>query len=85
MQVKSIARRIVDFHQDEERHWVARLECGHDQHVRHDPPWKNRPWVTTEQGRREHLGATLHCVKCAEADGTSHEADSGFADDGRSK
>ena len=31
-------RRIVGFHQDEEQHWVAELECRHNQHVRHDPP-----------------------------------------------
>ena len=44
-------RRIAGFHQDEERHWVAGLECGHTQHVRHDPPWVNRPWVTSAEGR----------------------------------
>jgi uncharacterized protein DUF3565 len=33
-------RRIVGYHQDDERHWVAELECGHAQHVRHDPPWQ---------------------------------------------
>jgi hypothetical protein len=31
-------RLIVGFHQDEEKHWVAQLECGHNQHVRHQPP-----------------------------------------------
>ena len=25
-------RRIVGFHQDDEQHWVAELECGHTQH-----------------------------------------------------
>ncbi len=50
---------IVGFHLDEENHWVADLACGHTQHVRHDPPWQNRPWVLTEQGRREKLGAML--------------------------
>ncbi|WP_448214248.1 DUF3565 domain-containing protein [Colwellia sp. MEBiC06753] len=39
---------IVGYHQDEEQHWVARLACGHNQHVRHDPPWIQRPWVITE-------------------------------------
>lgn len=43
---------IVGFHLDEENHWVAELACGHGQHVRHDPPWQNRPWVMTESGRR---------------------------------
>ncbi|HET7599516.1 MAG TPA: DUF3565 domain-containing protein [Gemmatimonadales bacterium] len=57
-------RRIVGFHQDDERHWVARLECGHTQHVRHDPPWQVRTWVTTAQGRAGRLGTTLDCRAC---------------------
>ena len=65
-------RRIVGFHQDEEQHWVADLECGHTQHVRHDPPWQLRPWVTTPDGRRGFIGATLNCVEC---DRTPRRAD----------
>lgn len=57
-------RRVTGFHQDEEKHWVAELECGHNQHVRHDPPWECRPWVVTPEGRRSRLGITLNCVKC---------------------
>lgn len=57
-------RRITGFHQDQESHWVAQLECGHNQHVRHDPPWFNRPWVVTEEGRAGTLGRTLDCKKC---------------------
>jgi len=57
-------RKITGFHQDEEQHWVAELECGHNQHARHNPPWTNRPWVTTEEGRRSVLGRKLDCVKC---------------------
>jgi hypothetical protein len=59
-----VQRRIIGFHQDEEQHWVADLECGHGQHVRHDPPWQNRPWVLTEETRRPFLGVVLNCVKC---------------------
>jgi hypothetical protein len=57
-------RRIIGFHQDAEGHWVAELDCGHNQHVRHDPPWMNRPWVVTPEGRAGRLGVTLNCVKC---------------------
>ena len=57
-------RRITGFHQDEEQHWVADLECGHTQHVRHDPPWMNRPWVVTPEGRATRLGVVLNCLKC---------------------
>ncbi len=59
---------IVGFHRDDENHWVARLACGHNQHVRHDPPWVNRPWVITETGRAEHLGTELECLKCERAE-----------------
>lgn len=59
-----ISRRIVSYHLDDEGHWVADLECGHGQHVRHDPPWQQRPWVTTAEGRAQHLGTPLNCVLC---------------------
>ena len=59
-------RKIVSFHQDEEQHWVARLDCGHNQHVRHNPPWTNRPWVVTPAGREAALGLELDCKKCDE-------------------
>lgn len=57
---------IIGFHLDEEQHWVADLSCGHGQHVRHNPPWQNRPWVMTEEGRKEKLGIKLDCKKCDE-------------------
>ena len=55
---------IRAFHQDEEGHWVADLECGHTQHVRHRPPLEMREWVITEEGRRGRLGARLPCRSC---------------------
>jgi len=55
---------IIGFRKDEDDHWVAKLKCGHTQHVRHDPPWQLRPWVVTEKGRKEHLGHKLECKKC---------------------
>jgi aminoglycoside 6'-N-acetyltransferase I len=57
-------RRIVNFWQDDEAQWVAELECGHRQHMRHTPPWQERPWVLTAEGRTEHLGTTLPCRRC---------------------
>lgn len=57
-------RAIVGFHMDEHGDWVAELECGHGQHVRHRPPWELRPWVVTEEGRRQRLGQLLQCRKC---------------------
>lgn len=57
-------RKISGYHRDEEGQWVAELECGHFQHVRHNPPWANRDWVTTPEGRQSRLGAVLRCKKC---------------------
>jgi tellurite resistance-related uncharacterized protein len=57
-------REIVGFHLDDEGVWVAELACGHPQHVRHQPPWQERAWVTSEVGRRKHLGCQLECVYC---------------------
>ena len=45
---------------------VAELECGHGQHVRDDPPWRERPWVRTAEGRASRLGQELNCVRCDE-------------------
>ncbi len=47
-------------------HWVAKLECGHNQHVRHDPPWMVREWVVTDEGRKTRLGIELNCIICDE-------------------
>ena len=62
-----VKQAITGFHQDDHGHWVAELACGHNQHVRHDPPWQVRPWVLTEEGRRTRLGEILNCVLCDEA------------------
>ena len=59
-------RAVIGFEMDDEGHWVARLECGHGQHVRHDPPWTVREWVTTAEGRAEHVGMELECKRCNE-------------------
>jgi tellurite methyltransferase len=60
----TLLRPIVGFHTDEHGDWVAELRCGHNQHVRHHPPFWSRPWVLTEAGRAEKLGAPLPCVLC---------------------
>jgi len=59
-----VKQSIVGYHRDEALAWVARLSCGHNQHVRLNPPWQNRPWVKTETGREKHIGAQLECKKC---------------------
>ncbi|QDT81317.1 hypothetical protein Mal35_47980 [Gimesia maris] len=57
---------ITGYHTDEEGHWVAELACGHNQHVRHNPPLEERTWVTTSAGRDSMLGHQLNCKKCDE-------------------
>lgn len=64
---------IAGYHQDEEQYWVAELVCGHFQHVRHDPPWTVREWVTTAAGRESMLGYRLDCRKCDRAEPVDYE------------
>jgi hypothetical protein len=63
--VAGIPRKVVGFHQDESLNWVADLECGHQQHVRHNPPWITRHWVTSPQGRLDHIGLEFVCSGCS--------------------
>jgi hypothetical protein len=57
-------QKIIGFHQDEFDDWVADLQCGHTQHVRHHPPFQNRPWVVDDESRKEYIGHKLNCVEC---------------------
>ena len=57
-------RVITDFHLDDLGDWVADLDCGHGQHVRHRPPFTNRPWVVSAAGRAGMLGTELDCLRC---------------------
>ena len=57
-------QNIIDFAQDEFGDWFAILSCGHTRHMRHDPPWSNRPWVEHAIGREQFLGHVLHCNQC---------------------
>jgi hypothetical protein len=59
-------RRVMAFYQDEQQHWAARLDCGHSQHVRHDPPWTLRPWVLSEKERTSRIGSVMECKLCNE-------------------
>jgi tellurite methyltransferase len=57
-------RTITGYGVDAQGDWYATLDCGHLQHVRHNPPFIERPWVITKEGRAAHLGQRLNCVRC---------------------
>lgn len=61
-------RAIVGFHQDSEGAWVAELSCLHNQHVRHQPPFQDRRWVTTAEGRASRRGTDIDCPLCDRAE-----------------
>jgi hypothetical protein len=67
-QLQGSPRKIVGFHLDEKLDWVAELECGHRQYVRRDPPWTDRHWTTTSEGRMAHIGLELNCLACPPTD-----------------
>lgn len=56
--------KITGFHVDDDGEWVAELDCGHNRHVRHQPPFQERDWVQTEAGRNAKLGAEISCGLC---------------------
>jgi steroid delta-isomerase-like uncharacterized protein len=62
-------QQIIGFHQDDFDDWVAELSCNHTQHVRHQPPFQMRPWVTNKAGREQQIGAELDCRKCDDEPG----------------
>ena len=55
---------IAGFRQDSAGDWVAELTCGHARHMRHRPPFETRPWVESEAGRAQRLGAAIECALC---------------------
>ena len=59
-----VERAIRGFHLDAQGEWVAELACGHQQHVRHSPPFFLRPWVLEAEGRKQRLGTPLECRLC---------------------
>lgn len=62
-------RKITRYERDEHGDWRAELECGHYQHVRHNPPLVTRTWVLTEEGRDSRIGLELNCKHCDEKRG----------------
>jgi len=71
-------QRIIGFERDELGDWRVKLECGHYQHLRHNPPLVTREWVLTEDGRASHLGHELNCKRCEEEAGRNQETSSDF-------
>jgi len=63
-----VNRTIVGFHEDDVGDWVAELSCLHGQHVRHQPPFRERPWVVDAVGRAAHVGTELDCPLCDRAE-----------------
>lgn len=57
-------RSIESFRKDEHGDWVAKLACGHNQHMRHKPPLVTRPWVLTTEGRAARIGQPIDCPLC---------------------
>jgi hypothetical protein len=62
-----VEQAIVGYHLDEHGDWIAELACGHQQHVRHQPPFFPQPWVLDGEGRRRRLGTPLECRLCDQA------------------
>ena len=42
---------IAGFHKGDDGHWVVEIDYGHNRHVRHLPPFQERPRVMTADSR----------------------------------
>jgi tellurite methyltransferase len=63
-----LLRTITGFRQDEVGDWVAELSCLHGQHMRHRPPFQDRPWVSSAAGRAGRIGTDVDCALCDRAE-----------------
>lgn len=68
-------RTIVGFRRDDRGDWVAELECGHGQHVRHRPPFENRAWVLDPGRRAAMIGKPRECPLCDVCPSANREAE----------
>ena len=69
-------RRIAGFHQDELGDWVAELDCGHTQHVRHNPPWQLRPWPQHARAPAHHACTAQNAIAVPNNPQSENEASS---------
>jgi tellurite resistance-related uncharacterized protein len=65
---KLVIRTITGFHKDANGDWDAELGCLHSQHVRHRPPFQNRPWVEDSAQRQARVGSPIECPLCDRAE-----------------
>ena len=80
----AVIRTVAGFHLDVDGSWVAELSCLHGQHVRHQPPFRDRAWVTDEDGRAARIGSPIECPLCDRAElpaGLVHVRTAGPFDD----
>jgi tellurite methyltransferase len=66
--VEGVERPITSYHQDGVGDWLAELECGHNQHLRHQPPFQLRAWILDPEGRSARLGTPLDSAFCGRAE-----------------
>lgn len=55
---------LTGFRRDDAGEWVAELSCGHDQHMRHRPPFQLREWVLSPEGRAKRACEPVECPLC---------------------
>ena len=63
-----VIRTIVGFRQDDAGDWIAELACLHSQHIRHQPPFLERPWVIDASERAARIGSEWDCPLCDRAE-----------------
>jgi tellurite methyltransferase len=59
---------MTGFRRDDDGVWVAELSCLHSQHIRHEPPFREAPWIEDDDERARRVGQPLDCPLCDRAE-----------------
>jgi len=61
-----VSRTIASHRKDDAGTRVLGLDCGHERHVRHSPPWSHYPWALDDAACDRKLGESIECAHCGQ-------------------
>lgn len=64
--VPPVPRIITSWRREAADVVVLRLDCGHDRHVHHRPPWSSHAWATDDAATEARVGHPIECLRCGQ-------------------
>lgn len=61
-----VPRTILGWRREAADTVVSTLDCGHDRHVRHQPPLSSHAWVLDDAACDARVGASIECLRCGQ-------------------